>query len=132
MFYADNLNPLIWSGVTSHHDLVPTTLWALGLDVPAEFTGSVLGTRNVQTPSFAYLLRTDSLIITARRGDYRLHYNWGNGTKELYDLSVDPEEMNDIYNSKDPVVIAIWEDLEEEIMRLDPMVKLNGPIAAFP
>jgi arylsulfatase A-like enzyme len=47
-----------------------------------------------------------------RRGDWKLIHYWENGRHELYDLSVDPGELNDLATRESERTAQLWSDLK--------------------
>jgi arylsulfatase A-like enzyme len=118
-FWAQDIQPLRWTGPTVHQDIAPTILQAL--DVPlGEHSGRVLGHARYDRVrvAFNYLRGYNVPIISAIQGDSKLMY-WWTGTKRFYDLSSDPEEQNDIYDPSDPRIIALWDVLQPIVERTD-------------
>jgi membrane-anchored protein YejM (alkaline phosphatase superfamily) len=118
-FWAQDIEPLRWTGPTTHQDIAPTILNAL--DVPlGDHTGRVLGHARYDRVrvAFNYLRGYNVPLISAIQGDKKLMY-WWNGTKRFYDLSTDPDEQNDLYDSSDPRVVALWEVIQPIVERTD-------------
>ncbi len=129
LFWAKNLLPGSWSAPTTHGDLAPTSLAALGMATPASMSGLPVGAAPAE--------RIDHLFQVARRGPtsavvqsgFKLIYRWDGGKNELYDLGADPEERRSIYDPEDPRVVALWEALLPEIERIQPLITLTPPSA---
>jgi arylsulfatase A-like enzyme len=110
-FWTKDIEPLRWTGPTTHQDIAPTILHALHVPL-GEHSGTVVGHARHDRLRVAFnYFRYNSPQISAIRGDKKLMY-WWNGTKRFYDLSADPDEVDDIYDASDPDVIALWEDLQ--------------------
>ncbi len=120
-FWARDMVPRAWEDPTSHVDLAPTILEALGLDIPAEVTGLPVGAADPDRPLHTVSDARQGILQSLQVGPLKLQYNW-NGSKALYDRSVDREETEDIYDALDPEVAALWELLEPEVDRVDPLV----------
>jgi arylsulfatase A-like enzyme len=125
-FWSKNIVPLRWTGPTIHQDISPTILEALG--VPAgKTTGYVVG----EAPedrirvTFDYRKGERQPMFAAIQGDRKLMY-WFDGTKELFDLSVDPGELNDLYDATDPQVKELWEALLPYVDMLQKDWKLEA------
>jgi arylsulfatase A-like enzyme len=115
-FWANDIEPLRWTGPTTHEDLAPTILDALGVPL-GDHTGRILGHARYDRVriAFNYLEGyTPTPIISAIRGDDKLMY-WWDGTRRFYDLASDPDETDDVYDPDDPAVIALWDELEPVI-----------------
>ena len=110
-FWARDIEPLRWTGPTIHQDIAPTILNAL--DVPlGEHSGTVLGhARHDRVRVGFNYFSWSTPVISAVQGDKKLMY-WWDGTKRFYDLTADPDEESDVYDSSDPDVIALWEELQ--------------------
>lgn len=131
-FWAKNLLPNIWTGLTSHHDLVPTILDQLQLEVPQHITGITAGERTDDTVIFSYLLTPIQFYISTIIEDHKLIYGWHDGSKLLYNIASDPEEQNDIYDNTLDSTAKLWLALDEELARLQPLISLEGPEDAVP
>jgi arylsulfatase A-like enzyme len=130
-FWASrDLSSVVWSGPTTHADLVPTLLSLLGMDVPLNrLTGQIVGT---SAPDRVVMqsLATREQLIAATRGGVHLIYNL-NGEKQLYRTDVDPTEQNNVYDPADPDVIAIWDVLSPMASRLGDLTGTT-PVAPGP
>ncbi len=108
-FAGGGLIPGAWGGPTTHADLFPTALDALGLEAPASWTGRLVGARPADDHRFA--LRHDAedgeVLQLVERGGVKLLYSW-DGTRELYYPGDDPLEVDDRYDPEDPEVAALW------------------------
>jgi len=114
-FWAHDIEPLRWTGPTTHQDLAPTILRALKVR-PGDFSGTVVGHApyNRVRIAFNYLQGYSIPIISAIKVDKKLMY-WWDGTKRFYDLAADPDEENDIYDASDADVIDLWDSLQPVI-----------------
>ena len=120
LFSAPTLAPGQWSAPTNQRDLAPTILDAVGLAVPTDFTGAVVGTAERSRPVFAWVWPANQPPLqSVRIDDERLIYSW-NGRKELYDLSVDPGERIDIYDDRSAA--ELWDALLPRVELLDGMI----------
>jgi len=110
-----------------HEDLAPTILSVLGLDVPREMEGRDLSPLFLDdlvptqeehiaeecTWQCKWAIRTRShKLILSRRPDF-----YGRGEKELYDLRMDPEELNDLAREQPGITGELEEWLEDWIAR---------------
>jgi arylsulfatase A-like enzyme len=131
-FWAKDIEPLRWTGPTTHQDLAPTILRAL--DVPlGDHTGTVLGhaRHDRVRVGFNYLRGNGVPIVSAVQSDKKLMY-WWDGRKRFYDLAVDPDEENDLYNPSDSTVIALWEKLQPIVEHTDEVWPRLNPTAIGP
>jgi arylsulfatase A-like enzyme len=117
-FWARNINPLRWSGPTIHQDIYATVLDALRVPA-AEHSGVVVG----QGQSDRALLTFNSFFdgfgetsIAAIQNDRKLMYWWAGG-KRYFDISVDPHEQTDVYDTSDPQMMQLWEVLGDALDR---------------
>jgi hypothetical protein len=65
------------------------------------------------------------------QGDDKLMY-WWDGTKRFYDLAVDPDEEDDIYDASDPRVIALWDELQPIVEHTDDVWPGLNPLEVGP
>ena len=118
-FWARDIEPGRWTGPTIHQDLAPTILRAL--DVPlGTHTGTVLGDApdDRMRLGFDYFVGHSIPLISVVQSDLKLMYAW-DGAIHFYDLAVDPDELVDQYDAKDPDVQRLWAVLEPRIDRID-------------
>jgi len=132
-FSAPGLAPQPWSGPTTHQDLWPTTLDALGLPAPSSWTGLPVGAREPDAHRFA--LRhdgaADRVLQFVERGGSKLIYSWS-GEKALYRIGDDPGELNDRYDPEDSEVIALWSLLGPEVEAVEAVHPSWTPIDPNP
>ncbi len=118
-FWAKDIEPLRWTGPTTHQDIAPTILRAL--DVPlGDHSGRVLGHARYDRVrvGFNYLQGYSIPLISAIQGDKKLMY-WWDGTRRFYDLAADPDEQFDLYDPTDPAVVALWDELQPIVEHTD-------------
>jgi len=109
-FYSSGIQPLSWTGPTTHVDIWPTVLDALKIPIPEDWTGLPLGERSDHSPRFAMRHdgSSDRIVQFVERDEIKLIYEW-DGAKALYHLGDDPLEQENRYDPDDPEVIALWE-----------------------
>jgi arylsulfatase A-like enzyme len=129
-FWAKDLLPANWDGLTSHHDLVPTILDQLEIKIPGHITGISAGGQTPDTVIFSHLMTGTNLYISASTENHKLIYGWHDGSKQLYDTTSDHDEQNNIYDTALEVTKHLWQALDEELLRLQPFVSITGPIDA--
>lgn len=103
-FWSPGLAPMAWAGPTSHPDLLPTALDALGWEVDSPMSGALLGDGADDRPIFTQRYQGDFTVMSVRVGDDKLVYDWMEGVT-LYDLAADPGEQVD-RASEDPERVA--------------------------
>jgi arylsulfatase A-like enzyme len=108
-FWARSLPPAAWTEPTSHADLLPTVLDALGVDAPADLEGLPVGTAAPDRPRFATGVK-GYVHQSVDLADRRLIYRW-EGEAEVYDRTV-PGETEDLWDPADPESLALWQALE--------------------
>ena len=129
-FWSRGLAPAAWTGPTTHADLAPTVLTALGFDVPDAMDGAVVGGSDyARGPryalSFGSLIEHTSQAVDL--GGKRLIYHWL-GDLELYDLATDPAELDNLYAPGDPDVQALWELLKPRVERVEALTTDPQPV----
>ncbi len=121
-FWSKKLSAGVWDEPTSHIDLAPTILEALSQPIPEMVTGEPVGRareeRAIHTVSDARL----GIMMSLQVGDSKLQYRWKYGEKEFYRRDNDPWEEENLYDSEDPEIIALWSELEKEVERVIPLV----------
>lgn len=121
-FWSKQLSPGTWTGPTTHIDLAPTILEALGQPIPSLVTGEPVGLaaddRVIHTVSDARLGVMQSIHVA----DTKLQYRWKYGEKEFYRRATDPWEADNLYDSEDPEIIDLWAALDAEVERVIPLV----------
>jgi arylsulfatase A-like enzyme len=119
---------------TSNVDILPTLAHITGNPIPEWAEGELLpglgGTENVNRGIYTIDAKTNSAFAPLRkfsvsltRDRYRLtHYSYPNYENfEFYDLSNDPEEMDDLFPQRPSVAV----DMQNEI--LDKLADVNRP-----
>ena len=128
-FCTDDIVPQAWSGPTTLADLWPTALEAMGLETELGATGVPLGGRPDDEALITTRFRGDRTQQSADRNGTKLIYNWS-GTKSLYRTATDPGEVDDVYDSDDAEVQALWDDLLPRVEALHEL--LGGPAPVDP
>jgi arylsulfatase A-like enzyme len=101
-------NPLFFHGTSSSQiggliDIPPTLTHMLGLPKPDNWEGKSLLENAVPNRSFFVSPYTD-LIIGTRHGNWKYIFNVDTEEPELYDLSKDPKELNEVSHMYPEVV----------------------------
>ncbi len=125
LFSGPGIGSEAWGEPTTHADIAPTTLGFLGLDpqalspaVDLGGAGVAVGEADPDRPRFGVQYAANqSTQQSVNLGDKRLIYRW-DGTRELYDLSEDPDERTDIFGA-DPDGERMWQLLEPRVEALD-------------
>jgi len=110
---SDLLAPAAWTEPTTHLDLWPTLLAALGVTVEMTMDGYPLGERPDDAPVFAVHYRggeTDQSVVV---GEEKLLVRW-DGVAQRYALGVDPGELEDRFSGGEEDA-ALWELLRPEV-----------------
>jgi hypothetical protein len=110
---------------TSNADILPTLLHITGRDIPSEIDGAVLpglgGTADLERPIFSVCAVDNSAfgplkktVIAMRKGGYKLiaylGYENFDQVFELYDLTLDPEELVDISSKASGVLSKLKQE----------------------
>lgn len=119
-FWAKDLAPATWSGRTTHQDLAPTILDALGFPADPAMTGVRVGDApdDRDLLFFNYIdgwATPQNSVVT---GDDKLIYAWSS-EKHFEDLATDPTESVNLYSPTDPRVLAAWDLLLPEVERME-------------
>jgi choline-sulfatase len=121
---------------TNAVDLLPTLLHLTGRPIPAWIEGSILPPYQPADPErsiFALEAKTNqpskplrSASALIRKGPYKLTKYFGYGflrnsdtLVELYDLDNDPEEMNNLFETKPETASELLQELETKIQTAD-------------
>ena len=121
-FWHKELSPSAWGDLTTHSDLAPTILEALGVASSAVMSGDVVG----EAPPDRAVFTLREVHVTCplqgvEQGDLRMLYNWDGG-KRLYNTADDPLERQNIYQSDSRDVRDLWDLLEPKIRAFDPLI----------
>ena len=126
--YPYQAQPRVIGTLVSQVDVMPTVLSALGLQSPAQTQGESLQDvdhdtsrfvmsesfpNNQGNPRFVGFMRMDRAVFS---GTMKLIAS-GNGGRELYDLSHDPEEISNQYRPDSGVAAALGAYLEDWLKR---------------
>jgi len=98
-----------------HQDLWPTVFNLLQIPQQSSTTG--LGLANIADDRLRTAFRyqsTSSARLMVTRSDKVLLYA-SDGRKAFYDAATDPLELTDLYDAKDADVIALWDDMDQQI-----------------
>jgi len=132
-FNGHNVTPAAWTEPTTHADLSPTILAQLGIEsdrlAPSEDlggVGAVVGAASPSRPLFAAKREDGESMQSVDRDGKRLIFTW-DGQRKLYDLTQDPDERQDIYDS-DPDGEALWALLQPRVEALDAMIEDYSPV----
>ena len=121
-FWHRDLTPSAWGGLTTHSDLAPTILGALGVASPAAVSGDIIGEAAADRPVFTLReVHGTCPLQGVEQGDLRMLYNWDGG-KRLYNMVDDPLEQQNIYQSDSREVRDLWDLLEPKVMAFDPLI----------
>ncbi len=121
-FWAKGLTPGVWSEPTTHIDLAPTILEAMGEPIPGVVTGEPVGLARDERPIHTISDARLGIMMSLQVGLTKLQYRWKYGEKEFYRRDSDPLEQDDVYDSTDPEIIGLWDELNLEIERVIPLV----------
>mgnify|MGYP003336084330 CR=1 FL=1 len=131
-WWAPTIVPEAWAGNTNQEDLVPTTLNALGVAIPEEVTGTIVGHADAGRPRFLTLWPARYPPMQAVRvGRDELIYSWS-GEKKLFHMGDDPTQQSNAYSPDSDVVARLWESLLPEVTRLEGLVEGETPIDPGP
>jgi arylsulfatase A-like enzyme len=110
-FWAANLAPRSWGGVTVHQDVLETLYRVRGITPATPTEGRIVGTEPVDrvVTAMNYWTEAQVTLMAASRDRQLLYDFWGN--KALYRLDSDPAGLLDVYDPEDADVIALWEGL---------------------
>lgn len=126
-FWAKNIVPAQWSEPTSHIDIAPTILTALGLPVPEEVTGLPAGTAPADRPLFGLAVSKEGTVQSVRTPTRKLIYTWTGGTKEFHWIDSDPGEWVNKYDPEDPEVLALWDLLLPKVEAAEVLIPEYRP-----
>ncbi len=93
-FWGAGVQAQIWDGPTTHSDLLPATLFQLGVAMPRQEWASVLTGVGAE-PRHALRVWEDRALQSVRVRSRELIYDW-RGTAELYDRDSDPGDLCDM------------------------------------
>jgi choline-sulfatase len=122
LVWRPDIEPAAWTEPTSHIDIVPTALRQLGLEIPAEVTGSPVGDADPDRVLYSVSSGNAGLRLLATWRSLRMHYDWSGGGLQVFDLAGDPMEQVDVYDPFDPDQTALWEALDAYADELEPLV----------
>lgn len=119
LFWAPGLEPGGYHSRSSHVDLLPTILQALGMPQPEGMGGVAVGLRPDQA-TFGHLPRlTGGHSQSVTRDPYRLIYNWDTGRRQLYHRVDDPEEQHNLVLSEPERVEEMWRHLLPKVEAME-------------
>ena len=132
-FLGPGVEPHVWKGVTTHTDIAPTILHAMGVDTPSEYSGTVVGTAASDRPIFATTVPKHYAVTQSVSQDNQvLIYSW-DGKKQFYDWSKDPFEEQNLYDSKNTDIQELWTHLLPEVELLQTLIpEMEPPLEVGP
>jgi arylsulfatase A-like enzyme len=117
-FWAWGLERGLLHQPAQHQDLAPTLLTVFGVRQPGSITGLPL--RDIAADrlrtAFRYNSGAPARFMVSRENQV-LFYS-GDGKKYFHDAKADPLELRDIYDVVNPDLIALWDDMDEQIDRV--------------
>ena len=126
---SEGLVPGASTAPSTSIDIVPTLMQGLGLAAPvADVDGLALGLGTGDRPRFALADAKAGLVQMVERDNKQLFYNW-NGSARLYNLAVDPQQQDDLFDPTHPDVQALWPLLVERTERLQPLAPQYTAVA---
>lgn len=131
-FWAKNIVPGAWEGMTWHPDLAPTVLELLGLDAPETMTGLAVGRAPSDRVIFPIAAARNGVVQAAVREGEKLHYRWSSGQKAWFDLDADPAEATNLYDPAAMPVIDLWGELLPEVGRAQALLPEFSPVDPGP
>lgn len=110
-FWAKNLHPGAWTGLTLHQDLTQTLFDLYGIS--GQTSGMTVGTgapdRAVRAMNYWGVWDGPHLSIV--KGERQLLFDWW-GDRAFYRLDTDPGALVDVYDPNDPDVADLWTDMD--------------------
>ncbi len=131
-FWARDIVPDAWSGLTTHPDLTATLLALEGIDPPPEVGGLPIGTAPEDRPWLGWTAARLGPVQAVALDGFKLLYRWTTGEKELYDLAADPMETVDLYTPDHPAVAPLWDRLLPEVEAMAELVPEYTPVDPGP
>jgi len=141
-YLPGNLEPHSLESLTTHEDLVPTLFTIMGWELEDSFTGAAAGTVE-RDALFNLSWREDKTIQSVTDGQEKLIYRWGETVtvgggesgvtlgpetqKLMYDMPADRLEQDNLYDSEDPRVQRLWEELLPVVEALDAAEDSRSP-----
>ncbi len=114
-FWARDLEAGRWTGGTTHQDLSPTVLDALGIEPNPEHTGTIVGLAEDRPRfPFCYLPGYCDPMMSVVTDTHQLVYFF-DGRRYLYDLRVDPSATDNLWSEGEPDSEALWGLLRPEV-----------------
>ncbi len=126
-FWGHGVEPEAIPGPSHAIDLLPTTLDLLGLPIPSELPGQVLGAAPADRLRFATATARAGTILSVTRRDWKLVYSF-DGQLALYDRATDPLELTDVHEPGHPEAAELWTELKARAERMAPLVPEEPPV----
>lgn len=131
VLWSETILPATIDAPTTHADLVPTVLDALGHPIPPGLDGRPARLVPADRPRTAFSSAKSGVVQSAQVAGGRLHY-WWNGTHRYYDHTSDPAEQTDVYDPTAPGVRAAWAVLGPEVDAAAARITTIQPIDSGP
>jgi len=120
-FWARNIVPERWSGLTQSIDIVPTVLRLFDIPIPAEMTGIPLGEAPEDRVRYAMASARLGQITSVIQDGWKLTMRWQGGMT-LSNPGTDPQESEDYYDPDDPKTLELWNLLKPRVQAAAPLV----------
>ena len=121
IFWASNIVPDSHADPTVSIDLVPTLLKLWDIDIPDAVTGFPLGERDPDAPRFATSVARLGAVQSVIVGQWKMIFNWS-GSAAVYNLQVDPDEQDNLYDPEDAKTQELWGFLKPYVLQTEPLV----------
>jgi len=121
--WAPNLEPMAWTGRTTHAKVWPTVLDVLPHAFATDLPGATLGEGDA-TLRFGQKLTGSSSSAFVEDGEHKLLV-WSSGDAELYDLAADPEELTNLVGDEPAVASELWTELAGTIADLEELADVS-------
>ncbi len=119
--WAPGLAAQTWTEPTSVIDLLPTALSWMGFDPPGYVGGVRIGDADPDRPRYLVQGAAENTVQGVDMGSLRLIYDWSEGMS-LYDLSSDPDELDDLWVGSSEETAELESLLREQEAKLDPLI----------
>ena len=126
-FWAQQLQPGVWTETTTHRDILPTIFTLLNQPNPTEVTGMVAGATLAPIPRYTHAIDEETGTQSVDFAGLRLIYHW-DGRLELYDRTKDLTEEHDLYEPGSDTVRHLWKLLAPTVEALDALHPNASPI----
>ena len=128
-FWARNIVPERWTGITQSIDVLPTIFKLFDIPIPPEVTGIPLGEATEDRVRYTMTSARLGQIQSVISDGWKLTMRWQGGMT-MSNPGADPNETEDLYDPENPRTLELWDLLKPRVLAAEPLIdgaNINWP-----